>query len=107
MDARRAMRTDALRSATERAEDLWTGLDPAGPSAIITVALAEQDFTQTTLRKEVLTARDALRDAVERGDQTAQGHSSFPSAASPNKAEASSRTYAPPSTTASVLPSRR
>ncbi|GGZ88289.1 Hsp70 family protein [Streptomyces echinoruber] len=72
MDARRAMDADAMRAATERAEDLWTGLDPAVRTAILTIRLAEQDAYPTTLRKEILAARDALRSAVERGDQAAQ-----------------------------------
>ncbi|MET7972451.1 Hsp70 family protein [Streptomyces mirabilis] len=71
-DARRAMDTDAMRAATERAQDLWTGLDPAVRTSILTIRLAEQDSYPAVLRKEVLTARDALRSAVERGDQAAQ-----------------------------------
>ncbi|MET9145252.1 Hsp70 family protein [Streptomyces sp. NPDC004042] len=72
MDARRAMDTDAMRAATERAEELLTALDPAVRSSLLTIRLAEQDAYPTTLRREVLAARDALRDAVERGDQAAQ-----------------------------------
>ncbi|WP_051858041.1 Hsp70 family protein [Streptomyces cellulosae] len=72
MDARRAMDADAMRAATERAEDLWTGLDPAVRTSILTIRLAEQDSYPVTLRKEVLAARDALRSAVDRGDQAAQ-----------------------------------
>jgi hypothetical protein len=72
MDARRAMVADAMRAATERAEDLWTGLDPAVRTSILTIRLAEQDSYPATLRKEVLAARDALRSAVEGGDQAAQ-----------------------------------
>ncbi|MGA4858462.1 Hsp70 family protein [Streptomyces koyangensis] len=107
MDARRAMRTDALRSATERAEDLWTGLDPAVRTAIITVALAEQDSYPTTLRKEVLTARDALRDAVERGDQTAQDTQLVSLGRLAEQGRSQFADVRIPSTAASVLPSRR
>ncbi|MFD1832546.1 Hsp70 family protein [Streptomyces desertarenae] len=71
-DARGAMDTDAMRAATERAEDLWTGLDPAVRVSILAIRFAEQDSYPATLRREVLAARDALRDAVERGDQAAQ-----------------------------------
>jgi actin-like ATPase involved in cell morphogenesis len=71
-DARGAMDTDAMQAATERAEDLWTGLDPAVRASILAIRFAEQDSYPTTLRKEVLAARDALRNAVERGDQAAQ-----------------------------------
>ncbi|WP_369029458.1 Hsp70 family protein [Streptomyces adonidis] len=107
MDARRAMDADAMRAATERAEELWTGLDPAVRTSILTIRLAEQDAYPATLRKEVLAARDDLRSAVERGDQAAQdtqlvrlgrlaaqGHGQF--------AEVST-----PSAAASVLPSKR
>ncbi|WP_225080706.1 Hsp70 family protein [Streptomyces sp. CoT10] len=72
MDARRAMDADAMRAATDRAEELWTGLDPAVRTSILTIRFAEQDAYPTTLRKEVLAARDALRGAVERGDQADQ-----------------------------------
>ncbi|WP_416978783.1 Hsp70 family protein [Streptomyces sp. T028] len=72
MDARKAMNTDAMRTATDRADDLWSGLDPAVRTSIFTIRLAEQDSYPATLRKEVLAARDALRSAVERGDQAAQ-----------------------------------
>ncbi|MGW1092541.1 Hsp70 family protein [Streptomyces sp. NPDC002596] len=70
--ARRAMDADAMRAATERAEELWSGLDPAVRTSILTIRLAEQDSYPAILRKEVLAARDALRSAVERGDQSAQ-----------------------------------
>ncbi|MER6252857.1 Hsp70 family protein [Streptomyces sp. NPDC001584] len=72
MDARDAMDTDALRAHTDRAKELWIGLDPAVRTAILAIRLAEQDSYPATLRKEVLAARDALRSAVERGDQAAQ-----------------------------------
>ncbi|MFF3467475.1 Hsp70 family protein [Streptomyces sp. NPDC002619] len=72
MDARRAMDADAMRAATERAEELWTGLDRAVRTSILTIRFAEQDAYPTILRKEILDARDALRSAVERGDQAAQ-----------------------------------
>ncbi|MFM9593122.1 Hsp70 family protein [Streptomyces scabiei] len=72
LDARRAMDTDALRAATERAEDLWTTLDPAVRTSLLTIRLAEQDAYPATLRKDILAARDALRSAVEQGDQAAQ-----------------------------------
>ncbi|MFF2205248.1 Hsp70 family protein [Streptomyces sp. NPDC058145] len=72
MDAREAMDTDAMGAATERADDLWTGLDPAVRTALVTIRLAEQDAYPTTLRKEILAARDALRSAVDRGDEAAQ-----------------------------------
>ncbi|WP_406294377.1 Hsp70 family protein [Embleya sp. NBC_00888] len=71
-DARRAMDVKEMQAAAEQAEDLWTGLDPAIRTAILTIRLAEQDSYPTTLRKEILAARDALRDAVEYGDQDAQ-----------------------------------
>ncbi|GEC03690.1 hypothetical protein SSP24_13450 [Streptomyces spinoverrucosus] len=72
MDARRAMNADAMRAATERAEELLSSLDPAVRSSLLTIRLAEQDAYPATLRREVLAARDALRSAVERGDQAAQ-----------------------------------
>ncbi|MEU1672748.1 Hsp70 family protein [Streptomyces roseifaciens] len=72
MDARRAMDADSMRANTDRAEELWTGLDPAIRTSILTIHLAEQDTYPTALRKEILAARDALCSAVERGDQTAQ-----------------------------------
>ncbi|MET9254874.1 Hsp70 family protein [Streptomyces sp. NPDC003717] len=71
-DARGAMDTGAMRAATDRAEELWTGLDPAVRTSILTIRLAEQDSYPTALRTQVLAARDALRGAVERGDQAAQ-----------------------------------
>ncbi|MFH9734119.1 Hsp70 family protein [Streptomyces sp. NPDC017260] len=107
MDARRAMRVDALRSATERAEDLWTGLDPAVRTAVITVALAEQDSYPTTLRKEVLTARDALRDAVDRGDRAAQDTQLVLLGRLAEKGRGQFADVRVPSSAASVLPSRR
>ncbi|MFI8314867.1 Hsp70 family protein [Streptomyces microflavus] len=72
MDTRKAMDADAMRTATGRAEELWTGLDPAVRTSILTIRFAEQDSYPATLRKEVLAARDALRSAVERSDQAAQ-----------------------------------
>ncbi|GHI97172.1 Hsp70 family protein [Streptomyces olivaceus] len=107
MDARRAMRTDALRDATERAEDLTTGLDPAVRTAILTVALAEQDAYPTTLRKEVLATRDALRDAVARGDQTAQDTQLVRLGRLAEQGRGQFADVRAPSTAASVLPSRR
>ncbi|MET7302532.1 hypothetical protein [Embleya sp. NPDC005575] len=61
-----------MRAAAEQAEDLCTGVDPAIHTAILTIRLAEQDSYPTSLRKEILAARDALRDAVKHGDQDAQ-----------------------------------
>ncbi len=72
LDARRTMDSDALRTNTERAEDLWTGIDPAVRTSLMTIQLAEQDAYPATLRKEIVAARDELRGAVERGDQAAQ-----------------------------------
>ncbi len=106
-DARGAMNTDAMRATTERAEELWTGLDPAVRASIRTIRLAEQDAYPTTLRKEVLAARDALRSAVARGDQAAQDTQHVRLG---RLAEQGRREYAEvrtPSGAASVLPSRR
>lgn len=72
MDARKTMDPDAMRVNTERVEDLWTGIDPAVRTSLMTIQLAEQDAYPATLRKEIVAARDELRSAVERGDQAAQ-----------------------------------
>ncbi|MFF3589042.1 hypothetical protein ACFYYI_18045 [Streptomyces sp. NPDC002387] len=48
MDARRAMAADAMRAASERAEELLTGLDPAVRTSILTIRLAEQDAYPAT-----------------------------------------------------------
>ncbi|MET9891886.1 Hsp70 family protein [Streptomyces sp. NPDC006465] len=106
-DARGAMDVDAMRTATERADQLWTALDPTVRNAILTIRFAEQDAYPSSLRKEVLETRGALRAAVERSDQAAQdthlvhlvrlgeqGHDQF--------AEVST-----PSPTGNILPSRR
>ncbi len=72
MDARKAMDADSMRAGTKRVNELWNGLDPAVRTSILTIRFAEQDSYPASLRKEVLAARDALRSAVERGDQPAQ-----------------------------------
>lgn len=106
MDARKAMNVDAMRLATERTVDLLMTLDPQVRSSLITIRFAEQDAYPAALRRKVLAARDALREAVDRGDQSAQdaqlvrlaqlavqGRSEFADVSTP--------------TTGSVLPSKR
>jgi len=106
MDAREAMDTDVMRAATERAEDLWTGLDPAIRTSILTIRLAEQNSYPATLRKKVLAARDALRGAVERGDQAAQDTELVRLGRLAEKGRGQFAEVRTPST-GSVLPSRR
>ncbi|MFE1341452.1 Hsp70 family protein [Streptomyces sp. NPDC058733] len=107
LDARRAMDADAMRAATERVEDLWTGLDPAVRTSILTIRLAEQDAYPTTLRREVLAARDALRSAVERGDQAAQDTQLVLLGRLAQQGRGQFADVNSPSLTGSVLPSRR
>ncbi|MFC5959048.1 Hsp70 family protein [Streptomyces pratens] len=107
MDARRAMDADAMRVATERAEDLWTGLDPTIRTSILTIRLAEQDAYPTTLRKEVLAARDALRDAVERSDQAAQDTQLVRLGRLAEQGRGQLAEVSTPFTAGSVLPSKR
>ncbi|WP_331452426.1 Hsp70 family protein [Streptomyces sp. SS162] len=107
LDARRAMDTDALRAGTERAEDLWTGLDPTVRTAILTVRLAEQDAYPATLRKEILAARDALRGAVDRGDQPDQDAQLVRLGRLAEQGRGQFADASTPSATGSVLPSRR
>jgi molecular chaperone DnaK len=106
-DARGAMDTDAMRAATERAEDLWTGLDPAVRTSILTIRFAEQDSYPATLRKEVLAARDALRGAVERGDQAAQDTQLVRLGRLAEQGRNQFAEVSTPSATGSVLPSKR
>ncbi|MBO0915540.1 MULTISPECIES: Hsp70 family protein [Streptomyces] len=70
-DAREAMDTAAMREATERVDDLSTGIDPSIRNALYAIRLAEQDAYPTTIRTEVIAARDALRSAVSRNDKSA------------------------------------
>ncbi|MFF3495244.1 Hsp70 family protein [Streptomyces sp. NPDC002795] len=107
MDARRAMDADAMRGATERAEDLWTQLDPAVRTSIITIRLAEQDAYPATLRKEVLAARDALRSAVEGGDQPVQDTQLVRLGRLAEQGRSQLAEVSTPVTAGSVLPSRR
>ena len=60
-----------MQAATERAEDLSTGIDPSIRNALYAIRLAEQDAYPTTIRTEVIAARDALRSAVSRDDRSA------------------------------------
>ncbi|WP_051716632.1 Hsp70 family protein [Streptomyces sp. NRRL F-5727] len=71
-DARETMDTDALRTATERVETLWPGIDPTVRTALYAIRLAEQESYPATLRTEVLDARDTLRSAMASGDRAAQ-----------------------------------
>ncbi|MFM9695495.1 Hsp70 family protein [Streptomyces europaeiscabiei] len=105
--ARRAMDTAAMRAATERAEELWTGLDPAVRTSILTIRLAEQDAYPATLRKEVLAARDTLRSAVERGDQAAQDTQLVRLGRLAEQGRGQFAEVSTPSAAGSVLPSRR
>ncbi|MFK0119512.1 Hsp70 family protein [Streptomyces sp. NPDC090994] len=107
MDARRTMDLDGLRAATERAEDLWTGLDPAVRTSLVTIRLAEQDSYPATLRKEVLAARDALRHAVERGDQSAQDTELVRLGRLAERGRGQLAEGSVPSASGSVLPSKR
>ncbi|MEV3906846.1 Hsp70 family protein [Streptomyces canus] len=107
MDARRAMDTGAMRTATERAEELWTGLDPAVRTSIITIRLAEQDAYPTPLRKEVLAVRDALRNAVARGDQSAQDTQHVRLGRLAEQSRGQLAEVSTPSAGGGVLPSRR
>ncbi|MGW6137393.1 Hsp70 family protein [Streptomyces sp. NPDC055140] len=70
-DARESMDTAAMRAATERMTDLSDGIDPAIRNALYTIRLAEQDAYPTTLRTQVIAARDALRSAMARDDKAA------------------------------------
>ncbi|MET9193639.1 hypothetical protein ABZX60_10140 [Streptomyces olivaceus] len=107
MDARRAMRSVALRSATERAEDLWKRLEPEVCTGLVTVAPAEQDSYPTTLRQEILTTHDALWEAVARGDQAAQDTQLVRLGHLAEQGRSQFADVRVPSTAASVLPSRR
>ncbi|MEU2117116.1 Hsp70 family protein [Streptomyces sp. NPDC016459] len=107
MDARRAMDTDAMRAGTTRVEELWKGLDPAVRTSILTVRLAEQDSYPATLRKEVLAARDALRSAVERGDQAAQDAELVRLGRLSDQGRGQFAEVSTPFSAGSVLPSRR
>ncbi|MFZ3493973.1 Hsp70 family protein [Streptomyces sp. 5.8] len=107
MDARRAMNTDSMRAATERANELWTGLDPAVRTSILAIRFAEQDSYPATLRKEVLAARDALRSAVERGDEAAQDTQVVHLGRLYNQGRGQFTEVSKPSSTGGVLPSKR
>ncbi|MFE2558356.1 Hsp70 family protein [Streptomyces sp. NPDC059352] len=107
MDARRAMDTDAMRAVTERADELWTGLDPAVRTSILTIRFAEQDSYPAALRKEVLASRDALRSAVERGDQAAQDTQLVRLGRLAEQGRGQFAEVSTPSAAGSVLPSRR
>ncbi|MCM8551223.1 hypothetical protein [Streptomyces sp. STCH 565 A] len=107
MDACRAMRSVALRSATERAEDLWKRLEPEVCTGLVTVAPAEQDSYSTTLRQEILTTHDALWEAVARGDQAAQDTQLVRLGHLAEQGRSQFADVRVPSTAASVLPSRR
>lgn len=106
-EARTAMDVDAMRTAAERADALWTGLDRAVRTSILTIRFAEQDAYPTTLRKEVLAARDTLRDAVEHGDQAAQDAQLVRLVRLGEQGRGQFAEVSIPSTTGSVLPSRR
>ncbi|MFJ8080051.1 Hsp70 family protein [Streptomyces sp. NPDC096205] len=107
LDARRAMDTDALRAGTERAEDLWTALDPAVRTSVVTIRLAEQDAYPATLRKEILAARDALRGAVESGDQAAQDRQLVRLGRLAEEGRGKFADVTVPSAAGTVLPSKR
>ncbi|WP_329133520.1 Hsp70 family protein [Streptomyces sp. NBC_01476] len=107
MDARKAMDADAMRASTERALELWTGLDPTVRTAILTIRLAEQDSYPATLRKEVLAARDALRSAVQRGDQAAQDTQLVGLGRLAERGRSQFVGMSTPSAAGGVLPSRR
>ncbi len=107
LDARRAMDADAMRASTERVEDLWTGLDPAVRTSVVTIRLAEQDAYPATLRKEILAARDALRSAVERGDQANQDSQLVRLGRLAEQGRGQFAEVGTPSAAGSVLPFRR
>ncbi|GGM86125.1 Hsp70 family protein [Streptomyces fuscichromogenes] len=107
MDARRAMDVEAMRAATERSEELWTTLDPTVRRSILTIRLAEQDSYPAPLRKEVLAARDALRDAVARGDQAAQDTQLVRLGRLAEQGRGQFAEVSNPSAAGSVLPSKR
>ncbi|MGA5215565.1 Hsp70 family protein [Streptomyces cinereoruber] len=71
-DTRETMDTIAMRTAAERVEDLMAGIDPTIRTAVSTIRLAEQGSFPATLRAEVITAGDALRNAVADGGQDAR-----------------------------------
>jgi hypothetical protein len=101
------MDADAMRASTERAEDLWASLDPAVRTSLVTIRLAEQDAYPATLRREILAVRDALRGAVERGDQTAQDTQLVRLGRLAEEGRGTFADVTVPSTAGSVLPSRR
>ncbi|MEU6624822.1 Hsp70 family protein [Streptomyces litmocidini] len=107
MDARKSMDTDALRESTQRAEEFWKGIDPAVRTSVITIRLAEQDSYPTTLRNEVLAARDALKSAVVSGDQNAQNAELVRLARLSDQGRDQFAETGDPFPAGSVLPSRR
>jgi molecular chaperone DnaK len=105
--ARRALDADVLPAATDRATRLWSGLDAVVRTALRTIWLADQDVYPATLRKEILSTRDTLHDAVERGDQPTQDELLVELGRLYERGHAEQAAGIDPSSGGGVLPSRR